>query len=281
MISQANCTPATPMGANAPLRARDFPAPARPSVSGPRAPPRSISTVSSTARAAPGRRPTSCSPRTPTATGRDSSPMPPKATPTAFTSSAPDRAATKRDPYARELANDPAAPFPVCPAMIRSANAYPWHDAGFRTPDFADMVVYQLHIGTYAPSAPGVGLDLSRCGREDPVSRGPRRQRSPAAPRQRGWRTRPRWAIRGWATRAPTCTRRSSTTRSTTRPRCAAISPPSTALLAAKGFAPMTLADITPGGGADEGDGGPAARLRHRGRASTSFTTTRADGADV
>jgi 1,4-alpha-glucan branching enzyme len=62
---------------------------------------------------------------------------------------------TKRDPYARELANDPALPFPLCNAIIRSANAYPWHDAGFRTPDFADMVVYQLHIGTYAPAAPG------------------------------------------------------------------------------------------------------------------------------
>lgn len=61
----------------------------------------------------------------------------------------------KRDPYARELANDPAAPFPLCPAVIRSAHAYPWHDAGFRTPDFADMVIYQLHIGTYSPSAPG------------------------------------------------------------------------------------------------------------------------------
>jgi len=62
---------------------------------------------------------------------------------------------TKRDPYARELANDPAAPFPICNAILRSAKAYPWHDAGFRTPDFADMVVYQLHIGTYAPAAPG------------------------------------------------------------------------------------------------------------------------------
>jgi len=61
----------------------------------------------------------------------------------------------KRDPYARELANDPVAPFPICPAIIRSANAYPWHDTGFRTPDFADMVLYQLHIGTYAPTAPG------------------------------------------------------------------------------------------------------------------------------
>ena len=61
----------------------------------------------------------------------------------------------KRDPYARELANDPAAPFPVCPAVIRSMRAYPWHDAGFQTPDYSDMVVYQLHIGTYAPAAPG------------------------------------------------------------------------------------------------------------------------------
>jgi 1,4-alpha-glucan branching enzyme len=61
----------------------------------------------------------------------------------------------KRDPYARELANDPAAPFPLCEAIIRSATSYPWHDAGFRTPEFADMVVYQLHIGTYAPAGPG------------------------------------------------------------------------------------------------------------------------------
>jgi 1,4-alpha-glucan branching enzyme len=61
----------------------------------------------------------------------------------------------KRDPYARELANDPAAPFPVCSAVIRTATVYPWHDAGFRTPEFSDMVVYQLHIGTYSPEYPG------------------------------------------------------------------------------------------------------------------------------
>jgi len=61
----------------------------------------------------------------------------------------------KRDPYARELANDPAAPFPVCSAMIRGAKEYPWHDATFRAPDYSDMVVYQLHIGTYAPASPG------------------------------------------------------------------------------------------------------------------------------
>src|ERR1035437_143205 len=48
----------------------------------------------------------------------------------------------KRDPYAREFLNDPAAPFPVCSAVIRAAKEYPWHDAGFKTPDYADMVVY-------------------------------------------------------------------------------------------------------------------------------------------
>lgn len=60
----------------------------------------------------------------------------------------------KRDPYARELANDVALPFPVCPATIRGESLYPWHDAGFRAPDYSDMVVYQLHIGSYAPARP-------------------------------------------------------------------------------------------------------------------------------
>ena len=61
----------------------------------------------------------------------------------------------KRDPYARELAVD--APFPNCSCLIRNPRAYPWHDQAFVTPDFANMIVYQLHIGTYAPRAPGIG----------------------------------------------------------------------------------------------------------------------------
>jgi 1,4-alpha-glucan branching enzyme len=60
----------------------------------------------------------------------------------------------KRDPYAREMATD--SPFPTCSCLIRSATAYPWHDSAFVTPDFSNMIVYQLHVGTYAPSAPGV-----------------------------------------------------------------------------------------------------------------------------
>jgi 1,4-alpha-glucan branching enzyme len=66
----------------------------------------------------------------------------------------PGSSGYKRDPYARELATD--APFPNCSCLIRSATAYPWHDAAFVTPDFSDMIIYQLHIGTYDPSAPGV-----------------------------------------------------------------------------------------------------------------------------
>ena len=59
----------------------------------------------------------------------------------------------KRDPYAREMATD--QPFPICCCLIRSSGAYPWHDGQFVTPDFSNMIIYQLHIGTYAPSAPG------------------------------------------------------------------------------------------------------------------------------
>jgi 1,4-alpha-glucan branching enzyme len=59
----------------------------------------------------------------------------------------------KRDPYARELATD--APFPDCSCVIRSGAAYPWHDSSFVTPDFNNMIVYQMHIGTYACNAPG------------------------------------------------------------------------------------------------------------------------------
>jgi 1,4-alpha-glucan branching enzyme len=63
----------------------------------------------------------------------------------------------KRDPYARELAPDG---FPDCCGILRASGAYPWHDAGFRTPDFSDMVIYQLHIGTYAIRTAGVASNF-------------------------------------------------------------------------------------------------------------------------
>jgi 1,4-alpha-glucan branching enzyme len=59
----------------------------------------------------------------------------------------------KRDPCAREL--DPEG-FPNCFAILRDGNQFPWHDQEFETPDFSDMIIYQLHVGTYAIKRPGV-----------------------------------------------------------------------------------------------------------------------------
>jgi 1,4-alpha-glucan branching enzyme len=53
----------------------------------------------------------------------------------------------KRDPYARDLSTSPAYPLSNCLAVDPSA--YRWHDAGWRTPEFSDMIVYQLHVGTF------------------------------------------------------------------------------------------------------------------------------------
>jgi 1,4-alpha-glucan branching enzyme len=53
----------------------------------------------------------------------------------------------KRDPYARELGTNP--PFPDCPCLVRAGAGYPWHDSGWRPPPFSDLVLYQLHVGTY------------------------------------------------------------------------------------------------------------------------------------
>ena len=70
----------------------------------------------------------------------------------------------KRDPYARELG--PKSAFPNCFSILRASDYYPWHDAGFRTPDFSEMIVYQAHIGTYAVQNPGVASNfLDVCGK--------------------------------------------------------------------------------------------------------------------
>ncbi|HZC96595.1 MAG TPA: 1,4-alpha-glucan branching protein, partial [Bradyrhizobium sp.] len=53
----------------------------------------------------------------------------------------------KRDPCAREL--DPEN-FPNCFGIVRAADRFPWHDRDFVTPDFSDMIVYQLHVGIFA-----------------------------------------------------------------------------------------------------------------------------------
>ncbi len=58
----------------------------------------------------------------------------------------------KRDPYARELT--PSATFPIgVNCIVRSPTSYPWHDQGFVTPDYSNLIIYQNHVGTYAPAA--------------------------------------------------------------------------------------------------------------------------------
>jgi 1,4-alpha-glucan branching enzyme len=63
----------------------------------------------------------------------------------------------KRDPYAREI--DPIG-FPNSFCILRAADAYPWHDAGFLAPDFSDMIVYQLHVGSFAIARSGVASNF-------------------------------------------------------------------------------------------------------------------------
>ena len=53
----------------------------------------------------------------------------------------------KRDPYARELTRDPA--FPESNCEVKDRDSYPWHDQGFQMPAFNDLVIYQIHVGTY------------------------------------------------------------------------------------------------------------------------------------
>jgi 1,4-alpha-glucan branching enzyme len=70
----------------------------------------------------------------------------------------------KRDPYARELTLAPAFPASFC--IIRDPTAYPWHDAAWRPPNFRDLVIYQLHVGTWwAVDPAGADVRATRTGR--------------------------------------------------------------------------------------------------------------------
>ena len=65
----------------------------------------------------------------------------------------------KRDPHARELSTQPA--YPDCDCLVNDPGSYPWHDAGFRPPDFRDLVLYQLHVGVFY-AVDGQGRDKRR-----------------------------------------------------------------------------------------------------------------------
>jgi 1,4-alpha-glucan branching enzyme len=67
----------------------------------------------------------------------------------------------KRDPRARLLTFQPAFPFANC--VLRNQARFPWHQTRFVPPAFKDLIIYQLHVGTYsiAPgSADGSFLDV-------------------------------------------------------------------------------------------------------------------------
>jgi 1,4-alpha-glucan branching enzyme len=53
----------------------------------------------------------------------------------------------KRDPYARELTKAP--PHPRSDCIVHDPTSYPWHDGNDVPPYFHDLVVYQLHVGTF------------------------------------------------------------------------------------------------------------------------------------
>lgn len=62
-----------------------------------------------------------------------------------------------RDPYARELSNTPG-PFPFVNCVVRDPQKYPWHDAAYRTPQFHNFIIYQLHVGAFwSPKGDGFG----------------------------------------------------------------------------------------------------------------------------
>ncbi len=48
----------------------------------------------------------------------------------------------KRDPYARDLTDEPA--WPNCQCLLCDPRRFGWHDAAYRPPAFHKMVIYQL-----------------------------------------------------------------------------------------------------------------------------------------
>ena len=69
----------------------------------------------------------------------------------------------KRDPYARELTAVPAFPDSYC--VVRDPASYPWHDQEWQPPKFSDLIIYQLHVGTWwAQDETGADVRATRGG---------------------------------------------------------------------------------------------------------------------
>lgn len=61
----------------------------------------------------------------------------------------PDGAQTRIDPYAREVTNS------VGRAVIYDETAFGWSSDGYTCPGWDELIVYELHIGTFDPDANG------------------------------------------------------------------------------------------------------------------------------
>ncbi len=69
----------------------------------------------------------------------------------------------KRDSHARELTLTPGFPNSFC--IVRDPASYPWHDQAWRSPAFSDLIIYQMHIGTWwAQDAAGNDVRATRGG---------------------------------------------------------------------------------------------------------------------
>jgi 1,4-alpha-glucan branching enzyme len=65
----------------------------------------------------------------------------------------------KRDPFARDLTDEPM--WPDCQCLLYDPAAFPWHDALWKPPSFHELVIYQLHAGVwYVPVSRSNGTFL-------------------------------------------------------------------------------------------------------------------------
>jgi 1,4-alpha-glucan branching enzyme len=63
----------------------------------------------------------------------------------------PGTSGYKRDPRARLLTVQPA--FPLANCVLRAPSRFPWRIARFSPPAFNDLVIYQLHVGSFSVAA--------------------------------------------------------------------------------------------------------------------------------
>ena len=53
----------------------------------------------------------------------------------------------KRDPFARDLTDEPM--WPDCQCLLYDPTTFPWHDGTWKPPLFHELLIYQLHVGVW------------------------------------------------------------------------------------------------------------------------------------